>query len=328
MAIRFRVEALFLLVGLGLLAGGIYAHYAIVLRPAEWPQADALIVSSRVVNPKGPNKYSPELIFRLGVGDSSRDVRIAPSWSSSSYDVMRTHVDRFPAGARVKVAVNPHNPEDVRYDLGVTVANMILPGVLGTLGVVFALVGAIAMRRRPLIRDATALRMFPRIFVLIGLILSVIGGMMVRSDLAMLKGWPEIEGRVLESSVVAGGSTHSRRGGGKPTYDTAVKFRYVVNGVTYENQTRYGIGTTNRASAAARAEAYAPGTVHRIWHRPDDPNLIRFDLASKFSVFFLSGGIVVAGLVFMGFAGLFWRLMRGRATSPEYPAFDAPRGRE
>ena len=316
MAIRFRVEAFFLLVGLGLLAGGIYTYYTIVVRPASWPQADGLIVSSRVVNPKGPSTYAPELVFRLTEDDSTRDVTITPSWSSSSYDVVRGHVDKFPAGGRVKVAVNPQNPRDVRYDLGVTMANMIAPGVLGTLGVVFAAIGWIAMRAGrkkddvvpPVPSGAEALRMVPRIFVLFGVIIAVIGAMMIRSDLRMLQSWPEIDALVLESRVVAGRSSSSRSSR-SPTFDTAVKFRYVVNGVTYENGTTYGMGTSNRGSAEARAEAYAPGTVHRIWHRPGDPNLIRFDLDSKFKVFFLSGAILVMGLVFLGLGGLIWRFM-------------------
>ena len=310
MASRFRVELVFLVVGLGLLAGGIYAYYAIVVRPASWPQADALVVSSRIVNPKSPNSYSPELVFRLTADDSTRDVKIAPSWSSSSYDVVRGHVDQFPAGRRVKVAVNPGNPADVRYDLGVTMANMIVPGVLGLLGLVFTAVGMFARRgeRAPAANGGGAIRMVPRIFVLIGAIVIVIGALMLRADLAMLQGWPAIEGRVLESSVVA--STSSGRRGNTTMYDTAVKFRYVVDGVTYENGTTYGMGTSNRSSAAARAEAYAPGTVHRIWHRPGDPNLIRFDLDGKAHVFFLSGAILAMGLIFLGFAGVMWRFMR------------------
>ncbi len=309
MASRFRVEVFFLLVGLGLLAGGIYAYYAIVVRPASWPQADALVVSSRVVNPKSPNSYAPELVFRLTVDDSTRDVTIAPSWSSSSYDVVRGHIDQFPPCGRVKVAVNPRNPADVRYDLGVTVTNMIAPGVLGLLGLVFTAIGVFARRgeREPAAGGAGAIRMVPRIFVLVGAIITVIGVMMLRADLAMLKGWPAIEGRVLESSVVS--SRASSRSGSTPMYDTAVTFRYVVNGVTYENGTTYGMGTSNRSSAAARAAAYAPGTVHKIWHRPGDPNLIRFDLESKLHVFFLSGGILAMGLIFLGFGGLLWRFM-------------------
>ena len=99
-----------------------------------------------------------------------------------------------------------------------------------------------------------------------------------------------------------------------------MKFRYVVNGVTYENGTTYGISTSNRGSAEARAEAYAPGTVHRIWHRPDDPNLIRFDLDSRFAVFVLSGAIVLMGVIFMGLGGLLWRFMN-------FDAFGALAGR-
>src|SRR5687768_15699710 len=47
------------------------------------------------------------------------------------------------------------------------------------------------------------------------------------------------------------------------------------------------------------------GTVHPIWHRPDDPRVIRFDLGSTMAVFMLAGGIVMMGLVFIGFAVLF-----------------------
>ena len=116
------------------------------MRPASWPRADALIVSSRIVNPGGPSSYSPELVFRLGSGDAFRDVTVAPSWSSSSYGVVRGHIDRFPAGQRVTVAVNPGDPQDVRYDLTLSMSNLLLPGVLGLLGLVFTGVGMFALR--------------------------------------------------------------------------------------------------------------------------------------------------------------------------------------
>ena len=43
---------LFLVVGVGLLAGA--GLYYVVVRPQTWPRAEAVVVSSRVVNPGEP----------------------------------------------------------------------------------------------------------------------------------------------------------------------------------------------------------------------------------------------------------------------------------
>jgi hypothetical protein len=258
-------------------------------------------------------------------------VRIAPRWSSSSYNVVQSHVERFSAGSRVNVAVNPADASDLRYDLTLSFANLLVPGVLGLFGVVFAGIGLIAGRARrsadgpqwsgtltldPGLIASDASRVRRRVgmaFVLIGVIILAIGALMVRSNLAMLRTWPQVEGRVLQSRVVpAVRSSSNRRGPDRPSYDTSVTFRYVVNGVTLESATAYG-GGTSRSKAEARVRTYAPGTVHSVWYRPEDPRLIRFDLGSRFAVFFLPGALVLMGLVFMGLGGMVWRLSRGNS---------------
>jgi len=183
---------IFLVIGVGLLLGAAYAYDRIVRQPRAWPQSDALVVSSRVINPRGPAHYAPELIFRLGEAESTRDVRIAPPWSSSSYNVVQSHVERFPSGARVNVAVNPADPSDVRYDLTLSVENLLVTGALGLLGLVFAGIGVIAGRFwRPRLPDwstplalepgrtaSDATRVARRVgmaFVLIGVIIVAIG---------------------------------------------------------------------------------------------------------------------------------------------------------
>lgn len=330
---QFGLAMVFLVVGVGLLLGAAYAYDSIVRQPRAWPQSDALVVSSRVVNPRGPAHYSPELVFRLGEGSATRDVRLAPSWSSSSYSVVHSHIERFPSGARVNVAVNPADASDVRYDLTHSVENLLVTGVLGFMGLVFAGVGLIAGRwgtprtvhwSASLAHDAPRMtsaanqvaRRIGLAFVAIGVIIVVIGALMVRSDLTMLRTWPQVEGRVLQSGVVpaAVSSSSNRRGANRPSYDTAVTFRYVVNDVTIESATAYG-GGTSRANAEARVRTYAPGTVHPVWYRPEDPRLIRFDLGSWFAVFFLSTALVLMGLVFVGLGGLVWRLSRTPVNS-------------
>ena len=72
---RLGIQTVFLVIGLGLLAGAAYAYESLVRKPRTWPQTDALIVSSRVINPRGPAHYAPELIFRLSDRSATRDVR-------------------------------------------------------------------------------------------------------------------------------------------------------------------------------------------------------------------------------------------------------------
>jgi hypothetical protein len=150
-AIRFRPDALFLPLGLGLLAVAVYAYYAIVMRPATWPHVDALVVSSRVVTRPtgtyGRDMHSAELVLRLAAAHSPRDVATGSGWSSSSYRSIRSHVDKYPAGLRMKVAVNPDDRNDVRYDFGPTELNLIAPGIFVLLGITFSAIGVHAVRR-------------------------------------------------------------------------------------------------------------------------------------------------------------------------------------
>jgi hypothetical protein len=52
--VRLGVETIFLVIGVGMLLGAAYAYDRIVRQPRAWPQSDVLIVSSRVINPRGP----------------------------------------------------------------------------------------------------------------------------------------------------------------------------------------------------------------------------------------------------------------------------------
>ena len=138
-------DLVFGLVDLGLLAGGGATYYFLIQRPLTWPRADAVVVSSRVVNPKRPSQYQPELVFRIE-GNAAREVTVVPNWSSSSHDMVRSYVDGYPAGRTVSVAINPADASDVRHELGVTLLNVIVPAVLGLMGLFFL---GIAWAARP-----------------------------------------------------------------------------------------------------------------------------------------------------------------------------------
>ena len=326
MRFRLGVEHVFLVVGLAMLAGAWVAYDLTVRRPRTWPQTDALVVSSRVVNPRGPDSYSPEIVFRYDAAGEQRDVAIVPSWSTSVYGTVRAHVDEYPAGATLRVAVNPDDPLDIRYDLSSSLMNLLLPGVLGLMGLIFGGVGVgvIAANRRSAARPLTAEEFQPALvraaasrtarrmawaFFAIGLLITGIGVLMFQADLAKLRQWPDVEATVVDSRRVSRSSS-ARGGGTRAVYDVEVTFRYAVGDRSYQSTTLYGIASSSESRASNMLATYAPGTAHVIRYRPGDPNVIRFDMDSYFAVFVMSIALLAMGLVFVGFAAAMFRSFR------------------
>jgi hypothetical protein len=79
-----------------------------------------------------------------------------------------------------------------------------------------------------------------------------------------------------------------------------VTFAYAVGGTRYTSTTASG-ASTSEGNAEARLGAYAPGSRHRIRHRPDDPNVIRFEV-SAFRERVLAIAMAAMGLIFGSFA--------------------------
>ena len=295
---------LFLVFGAGFLAGAGFAYYYIVVRPQSWPRADAIIVSSRVVNPTSPSQHQPEIVFRIERDGPPRDVTVTASWSSSSYESVRAYVDRFPAGTVVPVAINPADASDIRHELGASLLNLLLPGILGAFGLIFTIVGMVTIRpRRTSVwspaQNARVLRRVATTFTIIGAVLLAIGIRLFSRDAAMLREWPTVNGAVTDVALVR--STSSSRNGPSTTlYDVQVTFAYEASGKRFESKTTTGVATSSRDRAASLVKQYARGTHHPVRHRPDDPNVIRFDV-SRLSIFAAAGGLTLMGLVFLGF---------------------------
>ena len=299
---------LFLVIGLGLLAGAGFAYYSIVVRPQSWPQTDAVVVASRLVNPTNPSQHQPEIVFRLERDGQARDVTVRAPWSSSSYDSVRAYIDRFPAGAVVPVAINPADASDIRYEFGGSLLNLLLPAILGALGLIFTIVGLVTIRPRKTRapsapRNAQVLRRVAVTFTIIGAVLLGIGIWLFARDAAMLREWPTVEGEVTDVALVTR-TSRSQSGPSARLYDVQVTFRYDAGGKRYESQTTTGIASTSRDRAAGLLKQYAKGTHHPLRHRPDDPNVIRFDV-SRLNIFAAAGGLTLMGLVFLGFGLLF-----------------------
>lgn len=310
-------ETIFLVIGLALLGGGGAWYYFDVERPLSWPTVDAVVVSSRVVNPRNPNQHKPELVLRVLTAGGSRQVTITGTWSSSSYDMVKSHVDRFAAGTRIEVAVNPKNDADVRYELGPTLTALIGPGILGLMGFIFAGVGLWTFRQarpstgaapptlRQPVRAATA------IFGAVGAIIVAIGIWLVSLDLTMLRSWETIDA---ESIAVRAVSRRTSVGTRPPSlmYDVQVTFRYEVAGWRFESQTTSGLSSSSIRRRDQLMQQFAPGTRHPIRYRPGDPNVIRYNLDYSFRTFMLSGSLILMGLIFIGVAALLSRALRSR----------------
>ena len=292
------VSLIVVAVGLGLLGGGAAAYYYIVQRPLTWPTTDAVVVSSRVVNPLGPTDHQPEIVFLLA--SEMREVRTIPSWSSGSYDMVRAYVERFPAGTAMPVAVNPADPSDVRYELGPTFTNMILPGVLGLMGLIFASVGLVTLRRPRTGANAGrgTLRWVSALFTVIGLTLGGIGAWLFTLETPL--SWPTVNAEAVEGTVREVGSS-SRGRNSERTYVIQVTFRYTIDGKTITSQTTSGSGFSSRRHRRiaprhlrARLDATTSATAPRI---PTSSA----STVTRFSVYVLPGALLAMGLSVPGF---------------------------
>jgi hypothetical protein len=245
----------FAAVGVALLAGAAYAYHAVVTRPLAWPKVAADVVSSRVVTPRKPDQLQAEIVLDVRDGPSPRRVTIVPSWSSSSHAAVKAYVDGYPAGASIDVAVNPADRDDVRFELGATLTNLILPGVLGVLGAVFAVIaGVVALRPAAAsvapaaVPSAQARRWAGRVFAAIGV--GACGLAVWIWSLGTPLDWPEVEASVVEGRVIQVRSTRSQ-GPPRPRYDIQVTFAYAVGGTRYTSTTASG-DTSSEGNAATR----------------------------------------------------------------------------
>jgi hypothetical protein len=306
-----------LAVGVALLAGAAWAYHALITRPLSWPRVAALVVSSRVVNPTNPTEHRPEIVFELSDQGRPRRIITVASWSSSAYDVVRRYVDGYPPGTRVDVAVNPSDANDIRYELGPTRTNLILPGILGVLGAFFAIIGAVSAFRRPRAAgsdDTTrTARWVSGLFVAIGLVIGGVGAWLWSRGTAL--DWPEVDATVVDGRVIQVGSSSTGKGSSRPAYDIQVTFTYQVDGASVTSRTVSGDSNASRSSAEARLQAYAPGSHHRVRHRPDDPNVLRFEVTA-FRERILPAALLIMGIVFAGIGTVTGKTLGTRLAAP------------
>jgi hypothetical protein len=180
-----------------------------------------------------------------------------------------------------------------------------VPGILGGLGVIFATtgVGSALWRGRaasPTDR-AGSLRWVPGLFVAIGIVVGGIGAWLSTRGTAL--DWPEVDATVVDGTVVQVGSSSTRKRTSRPAYDIQVTFAYEAGGARVTSRTVSGDSDMSRSRAAERLRAYEPGSRHRVRHRPDDPNVMRFEVTA-FKERVLPVALLLMGLVFAGVGGI------------------------
>ncbi len=145
------VAAIFLALGLGFLAvGGWFAEKKFTVMNS-WPTVEAEVVESEVTrseDSEGSTLYKAQFRFRYTVGGREYDTRTDNGYGTSFRSWMQSKVDRLPPGARHLLHYNPANPADIEYNAGYNFEFFGIPLFCGGMGLIFALVGAAALRKR------------------------------------------------------------------------------------------------------------------------------------------------------------------------------------
>jgi len=102
----------------------------------RWPSVEAEVSEARVVQrsahdaPGRPDYpiFRPKVTYRYrsSTGESREATILADRWAKSAAEAQR-FLDRYPVGSEPRISSNPHDPDQVRFDVGVNVATLWQP---------------------------------------------------------------------------------------------------------------------------------------------------------------------------------------------------------
>lgn len=147
----------------------------------------------------------------------------------------------------------------------------------------------------------------PVLLLVVGALLAGGSVFLLRSELELRRTWPQIEG------VSRGAVVYSTGTSGKRTSNVRVTFDYVVDGVTHVSTTAYE-KSMESYDANQKTLTFAPGTRHRIWHRPGDPTDIRLDLENSSTTSGASIGVGIGLLCLAGGGFMVWKQLSGNVA--------------
>jgi hypothetical protein len=126
------------------LSAPLYWNQWKVLR--TWPRMQATVVHSGVVALKpvqGQTLYDDEYILSFPVAGNSLTVVVRSNRPSTNYQHKAYAAARLPEGSIPLISYNPTDPADVRLQPGYNLRFFLIPFIMSSIGLAFALIGAI-----------------------------------------------------------------------------------------------------------------------------------------------------------------------------------------
>jgi hypothetical protein len=130
-----------------LLVGGLmllFGAVAVLVRPflllATWPETDAIVTSTRIVEEKSGSNGAPLYRSQVDVrydlhGQAVRGQAVSTSWTADRAKAQDKLAGLVP-GAHKKVRYNPANPDELRFDADIGFESLQIPLLLALAGTV------------------------------------------------------------------------------------------------------------------------------------------------------------------------------------------------
>ncbi len=143
------------------------------------------------------------------------------------------------------------------------------------------------------------------LFVLVGLVVAVWGGVVVRNAFDSYR-WESTSGTIFQSSIT------QHRSKGTSTYAANIAYNYSVDGVSFTSMNiKFGqFSTSSRSSAEYWTKRYPVGKQVKVFYSPADHSQAVLERGVSVSSFFLLG----VGSVFL-VAGVYMLFLRFRPVA-------------
>jgi len=138
-------------VGIVLLAIAGYTGHRLYTILKSWPTVEAEVSKSELVSGTGDNgtvMHGVNLEFTYTVNGQKFVSPSSSPYRSSSPKSTQQKAETYAMGARHPIRYDPNDPGEMRFDVGYNPGFFFVPLLLGSMGLVFGLVGFFLLRTR------------------------------------------------------------------------------------------------------------------------------------------------------------------------------------